>query len=115
MIPNHWYAILDSKEVQPGRLTGVIRLGERIVLWRDADGQVVCMQDQCPHRGAALSVGKLAADRVVCPFHGFQYDPSGRCALIPANGRAADVPKAFQVGTLPALDRHGFIWMWWGD
>jgi phenylpropionate dioxygenase-like ring-hydroxylating dioxygenase large terminal subunit len=115
MIPNHWYAILDSREVRDGRPIGVRRLGERLALWRDTSGQAVCMRDQCPHRGAALSIGKLAADRIVCPFHGFEFDPAGRCQLIPANGRTAGVPKAFQVSTLPALDRHGFIWVWWGD
>jgi phenylpropionate dioxygenase-like ring-hydroxylating dioxygenase large terminal subunit len=84
MIPNHWYAILESSEVKPGKPVGVTRLGEKLVLWRDAKGQVTCMADLCPHRGVALSIGKLMGDCVECPFHGFRFDPSGRCTLIPA-------------------------------
>ncbi len=115
MIPNQWYAILDSNELKAGRPLGVTRLGEKLVLWRSGPGQVTCLRDLCPHRGAALSAGKLRSDRLECPFHGFQFDASGRCQLIPANGRQTPVPKAFQVHSHPARDAYGFIWVWWGE
>ena len=51
----------------------------------------------------------------MCPFHGFEYDTSGRCTLIPANGRSAPVPKAFQVQAYPTHEAHGFIFIWWGQ
>ena len=78
MIPNLWYAILESSQVKPGQPVGVTRMGEKLVLWRDEKGQVTCMSDLCPHRGVALSIGKLVGECVECPFHGFQYDASGR-------------------------------------
>lgn len=115
MIRNQWYAILESSEVEPGRPVGVLRMGERLVLWRDAQGGVACLRDLCPHRGAALSIGKVIGHEVQCPFHGFRFDPSGQCTLIPANGRAAPVPKAMKVQAYPARDAHGFIWIWWGE
>jgi len=115
MIPDQWYAVLESQEVPWGRPVGVTRFGEPLVFWRTANGDPVCMRDACPHRGAALSVGRLGQDCIECPFHGFTFDSTGRCTLIPANGRAADVPKAFRAATYPARDAHGFIWVWWGD
>ena len=115
MIPNQWYAILDSNEVPRGRPVGVTRMGEKLVAWRDAQGQVTVMQDLCPHRGVALSAGKLIGDCVECPFHGFQYDPSGRCVLIPANGKNTPVPKAFQVPSYPTREAHDLIYIWWGE
>ena len=51
----------------------------------------------------------------MCPFHGFEYDTSGRCTLIPANGRNLPVPKAFQVQAYPTHEAHGFIFIWWGQ
>jgi phenylpropionate dioxygenase-like ring-hydroxylating dioxygenase large terminal subunit len=114
MIPNQWYAILDTREVPRGRPVGVVRMGERLVLWRDADGAVVCQRNLCPHRGAALSAGKLRAGTVVCPFHGFAFDPAGKCRLVPANGKNAQPPKILQVHTYPARDAFGFIWIYWG-
>ncbi len=73
------------------------------------------MSDLCPHRGVALSVGRLLGDCIECPFHGFQYDTSGRCCLIPANGKNTPVPKAFQVHTYPTREAYDFIWVWWGE
>lgn len=117
MIPNQWYAILESNEVRPGKPVGVTRMGEKLVLWRTAGGQVACMADLCPHRGVALSLGKLAAggDCVQCPFHGFEFDSGGRCTLIPANGRTSEPPKAMKGRAYPARDEYGFIWIWWGE
>jgi len=115
MIRDRWYAILDSSEVRRGLPVGVTRLGEKLVLWRTARGEVACLADLCVHRGAALSAGCLAGDHVECPFHGFQYDPEGRCQHIPAIGRASAIDDRFRVRSYPARDAHGFIWIWWGD
>jgi phenylpropionate dioxygenase-like ring-hydroxylating dioxygenase large terminal subunit len=45
MIPNQWYAILESNEVKPGRPVTVKRMSERLVLWRNTRGEVACMRD----------------------------------------------------------------------
>jgi phenylpropionate dioxygenase-like ring-hydroxylating dioxygenase large terminal subunit len=115
MIPNQWYAILESREIRRGRITGVTRMGEKLVAWRDRSGGVTVMSDLCPHRGAALSIGKLAGDCIQCPFHGFEYDTSGNCRLIPANGKSAQPPKALHVKTYPTREAHDLIYIWWGE
>lgn len=115
MIPDQWYAVLESSEVKTNRPIGVTRLGEKMVFWRDEQGQVSCMADLCPHRGCALSIGKIINNHIQCPFHGFEFDSSGRCHLVPANGKAAQVPKALQVKTYPVREAHHFIWIWWGE
>ena len=115
MIRNQWYAVLDVKEIKPGKLTGVKRMGEQLVFWRNAEGEIACMRDLCPHRGVALRTGKLIGDHLQCPFHGFEFAASGECKLIPANGRNGPIPKAMRVATYPAREKHGFIWMWWGE
>ena len=115
MIPNQWYAILESNEVKRGRPVGVTRMGEKMVAWRGTNGQVRVMSDQCPHRGAALSIGKLIGDCIQCPFHGFEFDASGQCQLVPANGRSSQPPKALHVRTYPTREAHDFIYIWWGE
>ncbi len=116
MIRNQWYAILESNEVTPGQVVGVTRMGEKLALWRNSRGELACMADLCPHRGVALSAGKVLHDNVQCPFHGFEFDASGRCAVIPANGKDAPAPKAFQVKQVyPAREANDFIYIWWGE
>jgi len=115
MIPNQWYAVLDSKELRRGRPLGVTRMGEKLVFWRGESGGVCCLRDKCAHRGVQLSCGKVVHDDIMCPFHGFRYDASGRGTRIPANGRNAEVPENFKVNSYPARDEHGFIWIYWGN
>ena len=115
MIRNQWYGILDTRQVKHGKPIGVTRMGEKLVLWRTADGQVSCIADQCCHRGASLSLGTCTHDTLACPFHGFRYDKSGRVAQIPANGKAMPVPERYHVRSWRVEDRYGFIWLWFGD
>jgi len=115
MIKNQWYAVLDGKELKEKKLLGVTRLSEKLVFWRETDGQIGCIFDRCCHRGASLSCGKLENSHVACPFHGFQYDASGKVTLIPANGNQNPVPDNFKVNTYLAREAYGFIWVWYGD
>jgi phenylpropionate dioxygenase-like ring-hydroxylating dioxygenase large terminal subunit len=115
MIFNQWYAVLSSKEVKKNHLTGVTRFGEKLVFWREKNGEIACIADKCCHRGASLCTGKLVNGHVQCPFHGFEYDSTGKVAFIPANGKATPVPSNFHVKPYLAKERGGFIFVWYGD
>ncbi len=114
MIRNQWYVVLDSKQVGD-KPVGVKRLGEKLVFWRDSKQQVRCAFDRCPHRGVALSLGKVHDGHLQCPFHGFEFDSSGQCVHIPAEGRSSQPPAAMRLNSYPAYEAHGFIWIWWGE
>ena len=114
MIPNQWYVVLDSAQVKDVPV-GVTRMGEKLVFWRDASGALSCLRDRCVHRGVQLSVGQILDGHLQCPFHGFEYAPSGRVVKIPAIGKNAPVPDRFKVHAYPTHEDHGFIWIWWGE
>lgn len=116
MIPNQWYAILPSSKVKPGGLVAVRRLGMDLVLFRTSRGALGCVADRCTHRGAALSLGRVEGSCIRCPFHGIQFDPSGQCTFIPANGRAAteDLSR-FNVQSYPVGEAYGIVYVWYGD
>ena len=115
MIKNQWYVLLDSREIKKNKVLGVIRLGEKLVFWRDPQGSAHCMVDLCPHLGARLSQGKVVDGTIQCPFHGFEYDNSGQCTYLPAYGRNGVIPKALRVKQYPVYEKHGFIWVYWGE
>ncbi len=108
----HWYAVLSSRELHK-RPFGATRFGERLVFWRDSAGKAVCFDDRCPHRGAALSQGRLHDGTLACPYHGFRYDSSGRCVEVPAEG-TWHIPEHFRAGTRPVKEEHEFVWLWRG-
>lgn len=114
MIRNQWYVVLESSEVGD-RPIGVTRMGEKMVFWRDSSGKAHAAADRCPHRGVALSAGKLQASHLQCPFHGFEFDGTGKCVLVPANGRNGVIPAAMKLNSYPTHESYGFIWLWWGN
>jgi len=113
MIRNQWYVVLSSGEVKK-KIIAVKRLNEKLIFWRNKSGKVICMLDKCAHRFAALSKGKIINDNVQCPFHGLEYDSSGKCIVIPANGKNTVVPERFRVITYPVFEKYGLIWIYWG-
>ncbi|MEQ8199415.1 MAG: aromatic ring-hydroxylating dioxygenase subunit alpha [Clostridiaceae bacterium] len=115
MIKNQWYAVLDAKELRKNKAVGVTRLSQKLVFWRDDQGKVNCIYDKCCHRGASLSAGKVVDNHIQCPFHGFQYDSSGKVILIPANGKHKQVPENYKVNSYIVREAYGFIWLWYGE
>lgn len=115
MIKNQWYAVLDAKELKKNKIYGVTRCGEKLAFWRDESNHVHCIFDQCCHRGASLSSGHILGQHIACPFHGFEYDSSGKVVVIPANGRNTPVPEHYKVNAFLVKEAYGFIWLWYGD
>lgn len=64
--------------------------GERVVLYRKPDGQIVAMEDRCPHRQAALSLGMKEGENLRCMYHGLRFGPDGKCNEIPGQDRISE-------------------------
>ncbi len=85
-------------------------MGVELVLWRGTDGEVRAWEDFCVHRGVKLSLGHVTADdRVVCPYHAWNYDGTGRCTLIPAHPELTPPARA-RANVLPVTERYGLVW-----
>ena len=114
MLNNFWYACEFSHVVndQPKQIE---LWNQKIVLYRDAAGKVVALKDQCPHRGATLSLGKVEDGCIQCPYHGWKFQTDGTCNKIPANPPNSTVPKRARVASYPAQEKYGFVWLFWGD
>lgn len=116
MISNQWYAILSSSDLKSNKVTGVIRFGENLIMFRNADNKVVCLNSVCAHRGASLEKGWLANHCIKCPFHGIEYDSDGKCVYVPSDGKASveDYAK-FHLKSFPTREIGGIIFVWYGD
>ncbi len=103
-----WWPVALDGEGGSGPLALQL-LGRSLVLWRRTDGAPVLMADRCPHRGARLSLGRLAQDRLQCPYHGWQFDSSGACALVPATPGFTP-PASSAVECFGVRQAHGLLW-----
>ena len=106
----YWHPVIRSSELRD-RPVGRTLLDERIVLWRTADGEAVCMDDLCIHRGSALSLGWLEGGRLTCAYHGWEYDSSGACTRIPSLPEGRSIPSKARAVTHPVRERYGLVWV----
>ena len=111
-IRNLWYPVAPSWQVHNAPI-GVTRLGEKIVLWRDAQGQVHALEDRCPHRGARLSLGWNLGERVACWYHGIQIDGDGKVCSVPASANCP-MEGEQRVRAYPVQEHAGAIFLWFG-
>ena len=115
MYINFWYPAIAGKDLSADQPARVQMLGQQFVLFRDGNGQARCLSDTCVHRGGALGKGKMRDGNVACPYHGWQFDGSGRCMQIPSMGMDAKVPARAKVDAYPVMDRYGIIFAFLGD
>ena len=95
-------------------MTGRTILKEPVVFYRQANGEVVALEDRCAHRFAPLSMGHIVGgDRIQCPYHGLEYDKTGACVLQPHGNK--NIPSRAGVKSYPVTEKHKAIWIWMGD
>lgn len=111
-VRNAWYVSAWGHEIAADRPVGVRILGEPIVIWRNAAGELTAFEDRCVHRLAPLSLGRCEGERLRCNYHGLLYDRSGRVVEIPGQER---IPNNLRVRSYPVVERHSWVWVWMGD
>ena len=116
MIKNQWYAVLSSHEVKKGKITAARRFGKDLIFYRDSKGEIGCVSSLCAHRGASLAKGCIKDDHIQCPFHGIEYDPSGKCVLVPSDGKASTADYLrFHLESFAIREVGGIVFAWYGD
>jgi len=110
-VRNAWYVAAWDHELSRSMLRRIV-LEEPVVLFRTTDGKPVALEDRCCHRQAPLSMGKLAGNVVTCPYHGLQFDTTGRCIKVPSQEK---IPQNAGVKSYPVVEKNHWIWIWTGD
>ena len=110
-MPFGWFKVAMPAEVPPGAVVSRRYFGTELVLWRGADGDVVCQEAYCPHLGAHLGVGGSVGDGCIrCPFHGWAFDETGANAEIPYAERPN---RKARLRTFPVREHAGVVFAWY--
>lgn len=108
---NAWYVACTPEELA-GQPLGRTICGHPLVIYRDGDGKLAALDDFCPHRGAALSLGSVVDGHLMCGYHGLVMGGDGRVISMPNHERVSHFPRTC---TYPVTERHGYVWIWPGD
>jgi phenylpropionate dioxygenase-like ring-hydroxylating dioxygenase large terminal subunit len=110
--PSRWWVPVSASEhLRAATPLAARALGEDLVLWRAAEGgPASAFVDRCPHRGARLSRGCVAAGLLECAYHGWRFEGGGRCVAVPALPGFAP-PPTHRATAWPVLEQHGLCWV----
>ncbi|MCY3851622.1 MAG: Rieske 2Fe-2S domain-containing protein [Acidimicrobiaceae bacterium] len=112
--PEGWYFVASRRRLEKAKLIKKTWMGEEVVVWCDDRGVVCVSEAHCPHLGADLGPdagGCVRDGRLVCPFHGFEYDSGGQCVANPLG----PPPKAARLAVFETKEIAGLIFAWWGS
>ena len=104
-----WYATLPLDRLRDGPKPFTL-LGENIALFLDEKGAPAALRDRCCHRTARLSKGWSKAGHVVCGYHGWEYDRTGKLVNVPQFPFEQPVPDA-RVTAFHCDARYGYAWV----
>lgn len=110
-IRNAWYVAGWSRDFGE-ELRALTIVDQRLVMFRTSSGDVVALEDRCPHRLLPLSKGKRIGDTIQCGYHGMTFDGAGKCVRVPGQD---NLPASAYVEAYRVEERHGIVWIWMGD
>lgn len=109
--PTGWFQVARTAELPPGRVLPLRYFGRDLVLFRTEQGVPHLFDAFCPHLGAHLGHGgRVVGERLVCPFHAWEFDGFGRCAAIPSSARR---PPRVGVYRWMLAERNGLLFTWY--
>lgn len=109
-IPTGWFSVSFSAELEVGDVKPLRYFAKDLVMFRTSDGEAHVLDAHCPHLGAHLGHGGcLKDDKLVCPFHAWEFNGDGRCTNIPY---AQKIPQKGRVNTWIVNEVNGMIMVW---
>jgi phenylpropionate dioxygenase-like ring-hydroxylating dioxygenase large terminal subunit len=114
-----WYPVYYLDDLDRSKPNPFTLLGQDLVIWWDRETeQWRTFVDQCPHRLAPLSEGRINPDgQLECPYHGWAFAGDGRCDRIPQQpeGGMAQQSKRACAIALPTVERQGLLFVYPGQ
>jgi nitrite reductase/ring-hydroxylating ferredoxin subunit len=108
-------ALIPSELPQPDSDPVRLRiLGEDLIAFRDTNGKVGVLANNCPHRGASLFFGRNEEAGLRCVYHGWKFDVSGQCVDMPNEPAESNFKNKVKAKAYPTVEYGGLIWVYMG-
>jgi phthalate 4,5-dioxygenase len=116
LVRQYWQPFLRSTDLPEadGRPLRIRLLSENLIAFRDSNGQVGLVAENCPHRGASLFFGRNEEAGLRCVYHGWKFDVAGRCIDMPNEPAESNFKDKVRAIAYPCQERGGVIWAYMG-
>jgi vanillate O-demethylase monooxygenase subunit len=110
ILARYWHPVALVEEVGNDKPFGAMLLDVPLVLYR-LGGVLTAALDRCPHRGTRLSLGHLREGKLVCPYHGLEFNQAGQCVRVPSQDDRKRSGTYLDIPTMQVEERYGLIWV----
>lgn len=113
LLRRYWHPIAVAAEV--GDLPRQVRvLGEDLILFRTSGRRFGLVYPRCAHRGTTLLYGKVEERGIRCCYHGWLFDPEGRCLDQPCEPGGGVKRENYRQPWYPVEERYGLVFAYLG-
>ncbi|MBV9598458.1 MAG: Rieske 2Fe-2S domain-containing protein, partial [Chloroflexi bacterium] len=116
LMRRYWLPALLSEELpEPdGEPLQLRLLGENFVAFRDTNGRVGVLDENCPHRGASLAYARNQECGLRCIYHGWKVDADGRVVDMPTEPPTSTFRDRLRHPAYPVVEAGDVIWTYLG-
>ena len=116
LLRQFWTPFLPSRDLpeKDGVPKRVKLMGEDLVAFRDSNGDIGLVEENCPHRGASLFFGRNEFCGLACNYHGWKYDVTGKCVDMPNEPTASNFKDKVRITAYPVRDVNKMLWTYMG-
>jgi phthalate 4,5-dioxygenase len=90
-------------------------LSERLIAFRNSEGEYGLIDEFCAHRGASLWFGRVEQGGLRCAYHGWKYATSGQCVEVPSEPENSNFCSKVQLTAYPLVKVGDILWTYLGD
>jgi len=102
---------LPEPDCAPVRVT---LLSEKLIAFRDSNGDIGLIDEFCAHRRVSLWFGRNEEGGIRCPYHGWKFDTKGNCLEIPSLPGDTKTCAKVKLKHYPCIEKGGVIWTYMG-
>ena len=116
LLRRFWLPVVLSEEIpEPdGTPKKITVMGEALLAFRDTKGRVGIIDQNCPHRGANLWLGRNEECGIRCVYHGWKFDTDGACVDMPTSYPDVAAKDKMRIKAYPAREQGGMVWAYMG-
>jgi phthalate 4,5-dioxygenase oxygenase subunit len=116
VLRRYWMPILLDWEL-PGPDCDPVRvkiLGENLVAFKDTEGRIGLLANECPHRRVSLYFGRNEEGGLRCVYHGWKFDVTGQCVDQPNEPESSRFGQKVKTPAYQTVVRGNVIWAFLG-